>query len=203
MTGLWRGETPLILASASSIRKALAESAGISVHVQPAEVDERVAEMAIPGSAPADIAQALSVLKAEFVSRRYPGHYVLGADQTLDLAGQCLHKPATRQEAADQLARLAGRQHRLHSGMALAINGHAIWRCVETATLTTRNYSASFIHAYLDSAGDGVLRSVGAYQLEGLGVHLFEAIEGDHTIILGLPLLPLLKQLRNMGLMHG
>lgn len=200
---LWTAPTPLILASASAIRRALAESAGLPVEVIPAAVDERALETQLEHARPADVARALAVAKAEAVSRHYPSRHVLGADQTLAVAGRLFHKPESRQQAADQLGMLSGRTHQLHSGLALALNGHVIWAHVETATLTARAYTASFVHAYLDAAGDAVMKSVGAYQIEGLGMHLFDRIEGDHSIILGLPLLPLLRQLRNLDLLHG
>lgn len=199
---LWTGESPLVLASASVIRKALAESSGLPVDVIPANIDERGLEAALGSSAPIDVARTLAVAKAEDVSKCLPGRYVLGADQTLDLGHRALHKPQSRQQAADQLAQLSGRTHHLHSGLALAINGHTIWSHVETASLHARPLSAAFIHTYLDAAGDDVLTSVGGYQIEGLGMHLFEKIEGDHSVIMGLPLLPLLRQLRNMDLLH-
>ena len=201
-TGLWTGATPLILASTSVIRKALAVSAGLPLEVIPAAVDERALELQLENARSPDIARALAVAKAEAVSRHYPDRHVLGADQTLAVAGRTLHKPESRQQAADQLGLLSGRTHQLHSGLALALNGHVIWAHVETATMVARPYSAAFVHAYLDAAGDAVLKSVGAYQIEGLGMHLFDRIEGDHSVILGLPLLPLLRQLRNLDLLH-
>lgn len=200
---LWRAEQPLVLASASVIRRALAESAGLVVEVMPATIDERAREEDFAAAAPDAVARMLAAAKSLDVSARLPDRYVLGADQTLEVGHRILHKPRTRQEAADQLGALAGRRHRLHSALALSINGHAIWSHVETATLSARPYASAFIHAYLDAAGDAVLRSVGGYQIEGLGMHLFDRIEGDHSVIMGLPLLPLLAQLRNLDLVHG
>lgn len=199
---LWKGDFPLILASASVVRRALAESAGLPVEVVPAAVDERAVEAGLGQAEPRQVADALARAKAEAVSAQNPGRYVIGADQTLAVGGRMLHKPASRQQAADQLGLLAGRSHQLHSALALALNGRSLWSHVETATLTARPYAGAFIHAYLDSAGDAVMSSVGAYQIEGLGMHLFEKIEGDHSVIMGLPLLPLLRQLRNLDLLH-
>ena len=200
VSGLWSGETALILASASAIRRALIDSVGIPLEVHPATINERGLEHAYGLHKPRDIAAELSAAKALNISHAFPGRYVLGADQTLAIGTAHLHKPAGRREAASQLEQLSGRMHQLHSGLALAINGHVIWTHVETATLHMRSLSAAFIHDYLDMAGDAVLKSVGAYQIEGLGMHLFEKIEGDHTTIMGLPLIPLLRQFRNMGL---
>jgi septum formation protein len=199
---LWKGDSPLILASGSVIRRALAESAGLPVEVIPAAIDERRLEAGLAGAEARTVAETLARAKADAVSRDHPGRYVLGADQTLSVGGRMLHKPLSRQQAADQLGLLAGRSHHLHSALALSLNGRSLWAQVETATLTARPFAGAFIHAYLDAAGDGVLTSVGAYQIEGLGMHLFEKIEGDHTIIMGLPLLPLLRQLRNLDLLH-
>lgn len=198
---LWEGEAPLILASSSTIRRALLESVGLEADVMPAEIDERALEFAMGTRGPKEVAAHLAQAKAEAVSRTMAHRYVLGADQTLSVAGRQLNKPAHRREAADHLVLMSGRSHQLHSGLALAINGHTVWTHVETATLHVRPLSAAFIHAYLDAAGDHVLKSVGAYQIEGLGMHLFDRIEGDHSTIMGLPLLPLLRQLRNMGLL--
>ena len=198
---LWSTEdAPLILASASTIRRVLIETSGIPVEVQPADIDERAIEAALAGRPGRDIAASLAGAKAEQVSRLVPHRIVLGADQTLVVGGRALHKPSGRRQAAEHLEILSGRSHQLHSGLALAMNGHVIWTHVETATMQVRPLSAAFINGYLDAAGEAVLKSVGAYQIEGLGMHLFDRIEGDHSTILGLPLLPLLHQLRNMGL---
>lgn len=200
---LWTGETPLVLASASRIRLALIDSVGIAVEVHPAAIDERALEAELGDSDPVTAARTLAVAKAVSVSAQMAGRYVLGADQTLAVAGRVLHKPRDRQQAAEHLAFLSGRDHQLHSALALAINGRVVWRHVETATLTVRPLSPGFIHAYLEAAGDAILSSVGCYQVEDLGMHLFSRIGADHTTIMGLPLLPLLSQLRNMGLVHA
>lgn len=198
---LWSGETPLILASSSTIRRVLIESAGLPLDVMPADIDERALEYALGPRGPKEVAANLAMAKALAVSKTQPQRYVLGADQTLELGGRQLNKPASRREAADHLVLMSGRSHHLHSALALAINGHAVWSHVETATLHVRPLSGAFIHDYLEAAGEHVTRSVGAYQIEGLGMHLFNRIEGDHTTIMGLPVLPLFRQLRNMGLL--
>lgn len=199
---LWRAPAPLVLASASPIRRAIIDSLGIPVESLPATIDERALEAQLATGSPLEIAQTLSSAKADAVSARLAGRLVLGADQTLAVAGRILHKATSRQQAADHLALLSGRSHQLHAGLALSRNGRTIWRHVETASLTVRPLSAGFIHAYLDAAGDAVLSSVGIYQIEDLGMHLFDKVEGDHTTIMGLPALPLLAQLRNMALVH-
>ncbi|HRK23354.1 MAG TPA: Maf family protein [Beijerinckiaceae bacterium] len=197
---LWQADAPLVLASASAVRRALLEAVGVPFVAQPARIDERALEAASKSRDPVELARLLADAKALAVSQDMPNRYVLGADQTLSIAGGMLHKPGSRRAAVDQLMRLSGARHRLHAGLALAINGHVIWHHVETASLTMRPLSAAFVHAYLEAAGDPVLASVGVYQIEALGMHLFEAIEGDHSTIMGLPLMPLLGRLRMMGL---
>jgi septum formation protein len=126
---------------------------------------------------------------------------VLGADQTLALGDHRFTKPATLAAARKQLEGLSGRQHQLCSAAAIARENTIVFETVECARLTMRSLSKSALDAYLTSAGDRVMQSVGAYQLESLGVHLFEKIEGDHFSILGLPLLPLLGFFRSEGLL--
>ena len=152
-------------------------------------------------SAPGDIAGLLAREKACFISSKNPGRYVIGADQTLALGNRLFSKPAGRAQAAEQLRLLAGQTHELHSAVAVARDGKVLFSEVSVARMTMRPLSGEEIRTYLDAAGDAVTTSVGAYQLEGLGVHLFERIEGDHFTILGLPLLPLLAFLRGQGLL--
>ncbi|WP_295847753.1 Maf family protein [Tardiphaga sp.] len=193
---IWRGETPLILASQSAARKMLLTNAGIPFEAIPADIDERALQKNSGLSAAGDIAALLAEQKAAYVSLRHPGRYVVGADQTLALGTRLFSKPAGRTEAADQLRALAGQTHVLHSAIAVACDGATLFSHVSVAHMTMRKLDDAAIDAYLDAAGEAVTSSVGAYQLEGLGVHLFELIEGDHFTILGLPLLPLLKFLR-------
>jgi septum formation protein len=177
----------------------LAESAGLPVQTEAAGIDERTIEASLPDGNSARIASRLAQEKARAVSRRHPGRLVVGADQTLACAGRLLHKPLDRTAAREQLATLSGRTHVLHSAVAIARDDAVLRSFVEDARLTVRPLSTDVIERYLDLAGANALRSVGAYQLEGLGIHLFESIEGDHSTILGLPLLPLLAALREMN----
>jgi septum formation protein len=199
---LWRGTKPLILASQSPARQMLLANASITFEAIPAEIDERAIQLASGLSAPGEVAALLAREKAISVSSRHPGQFVVGADQTLALDQQLFSKPAGRAEAALQLRALAGQSHELHSATAVARDGEILFENVSVARMTMRPLDGAAIRAYLDAAGEAVTSSVGAYQLESLGVHLFERIEGDHFTILGLPLLPLLKFLRSQGLLQ-
>ncbi|WP_316398488.1 Maf family protein [Bradyrhizobium sp. 33ap4] len=193
---IWRGPQKLILASQSRARKMLLENAGLDFEALPADIDERAVQKNSGLSAPGEIASLLAREKALFVSRQRPGQYVVGADQTLALGQRMFSKPAGRAQAAEQLGLLAGRTHELHSAVSVARDGKVLFSDVGVARMTMRRLAAAEIESYLDHAGEAVTTSVGAYQLEGLGVHLFERIEGDHFTILGLPLLSLLAFLR-------
>jgi len=197
---IWRGEQPLILASQSAARKMLLKNAGIAFEAIPADIDEREIQQASGMATAGDIAAMLAERKAAFVSLRHLNRYVVGADQTLALGTHVFNKPANRAEAADQLRALAGKTHALHSATAVVCDGATLFSDVSVAHMTMRALDDAAIDAYLDAAGDAVSTSVGGYQLEGLGVHLFELIEGDHFTILGLPLLPLLKFFRGDGM---
>jgi septum formation protein len=200
LPGPWALPEPLILASGSATRRLLLESAGLSPVCDPADVDERSIEAAFPAGTPSDLALRLAEAKASAVATRRSGRIVLGADQVLALDGEVLHKPGDADEAASHLARLAGRTHHLHSAVAIGEGGRIVDRFVETARLTLRPLDATTIAAYVALAGPArVTSSVGAYQIEGLGIHLFSRIEGEHSTILGLPLLPLLSRLRQRG----
>ena len=198
---IWRGKYLLILASQSRARQALLANAGITFGIIPAEIDEREIQQASGLSAPGDIASLLARQKAIWVSSRQGDKIVVGADQTLALGKRLFSKPAGRAQAADQLRALAGNSHELHSAVAVARNGKILFETVSVARMTMRQLTEAEIHAYLDEAGVAVTTSVGAYQLEGLGIHLFERIEGDHFTILGMPLLPLLAFLRSQQLL--
>ncbi|MGO4570774.1 Maf family protein [Microvirga sp. 2TAF3] len=198
---VWTGLQPLLLASTSRTRLGLLENAGLSVETQAPGVDERAVEEAARHKAldPPQLALRLAGEKALAVSRRHPDRLVLGADQVLDCAGEVFHKPANRAAAQAHLRRLAGKTHVLHSAAVLAKDGRIVEGFIESACLTMRPLSPDAIDTYLDLAGPEVWRSVGVYQLEGLGIHLFEKVEGDHSTILGLPLIPLLAALRRLG----
>lgn len=198
---IWRGKHPLILASQSRARQALLANVGIAFEAIPAEIDEREIQRASGLSAPGDIASLLAKQKAIWVSSRHGDKIVVGADQTLALGKRLFSKPAGRAQAADQLRTLAGNGHELHSAVAVARDGKILFETVAVARMTMRQLGEAEIDAYLNNAGDAVTTSVGAYQLEGLGIHLFERIEGDHFTILGLPLLPLLAFLRGEELL--
>lgn len=191
----------MILASQSRARQALLANAGIVFEAVPADIDERAVQQASRLIAPGDIAALLAREKALDVSMRQPGQFVVGADQTLALGTRLFSKPAGRAQAAEQLRALAGRSHELHSAVAVARDGKILFEAAAVARMTMRRLGEAEIDAYLDEAGDAVTSSVGAYQLEGLGVHLFERIEGDHFTILGLPLLQLLAYLRSERLL--
>jgi septum formation protein len=198
---LWRGKSPLILASQSGARQALLANAGIVFEAVAAEIDERAVQQASSLSAPGDIAALLAREKAVSVSMRRPGNFVVGADQTLALGIRLFTKPDGRAQATEQLRTLAGRSHELHSAVAVARDGKILFESADTARMTMRRLGEAEIEAYLNEAGAAVTSSVGAYQLEGLGVHLFERVEGDHFTILGLPLLPLLAFLQSERLL--
>jgi septum formation protein len=198
---VWRGKHPLILASQSRARQVLLANAGIPFDAVPADIDERAAQENSGLSAPGEIAALLARAKALSVSARNPGRYVVGADQTLALGTRLFSKPAGRAQAADHLRLLAGATHELHAAVAVARDGKLVFADVSVARMTMRRLDEDQIEAYLDRAGEAVTTSVGAYQLEGLGVHLFDRIEGDHFTILGLPLLSLLAFLRGEGLL--
>ena len=198
---LWREKNPLILASQSRARQTLLANAGINFEAVPAEIDERAVQQASHLTAPGDIAKLLAREKSLAVSAGMSGRFVVGADQTLALGSRLFSKPAGRAQASEQLHALAGGTHELHSAVAVARDGKILFDDVTSARMTMRKLGEAEIDAYLDEAGEAVTSSVGAYQLEGLGVHLFERIEGDHFTILGLPLLPLLAFLRSERLL--
>ncbi len=179
----------------------LLANAGIPYEAVPADIDERAVQRDSGLSTPGEIAGLLAREKALLVSSQMPGRFVVGADQTLALGNRLFSKPAGRAQAAEQLRALAGGTHELHSAVAVARDGKILFASVSIARMTMRRLGEREIEAYLDRAGEAVTTSVGAYQLEGLGVHLFERIDGDHFTILGLPLLQLLGFLRDENLL--
>lgn len=188
----------LILASASSTRKALLAQAGLHFATHPARVDERTLETTAiaSGAGGRDVALLLAREKAAAIAAQHPRAIVIGADQTLALGTELLHKPDNRAAAAEQLDRLKGKTHRLHAAVALVQDDLLLWSGVETAELTMRDFSDADRDDVLDREGDAILSSVGGYRLEGPSIRLFETVAGDYFTILGLPLLPLLAALR-------
>lgn len=195
----------VILASTSRTRIALLEAAGVALTAVPPGVDEDEVKQSLKGegASAAEAAEALAELKALRVSRRFPNALVIGADQMLDCQGQWFDKPADRAAARAQLAALRGKSHQLLTAAVAMINGQRVWHQLDKASLTMRPFSDAFLDHYLDRAGDDVLWSVGAYQLEGLGAQLFSRVDGSHFGILGLPLLPLLDFLRAHGVIES
>lgn len=202
---LWRVDRPLVLASGSTARRQMLESAGIPVVVRPASIDERaladpLIEARVP---PKDIARRLALAKGLEASARAPGDVILAADQTLELEGRLGMKPGSAIEARRQLQAMRGKTHALHAAACLIRAGTVLWEGADTADLTMRAFSDAFLEAYLNRMGDQVCNTVGAYEYEALGVHLFEKVEGAHATILGLPLAALLDAMRRLGLLLG
>lgn len=199
----WAGARPLVLASRSPARLALLASADSSAEVVAAELDERALEDEhfARGGTLEGVAAALALAKALAASAARPDAYCVGADQTLTLNARLLHKPANLAEAAETLAALSGQTHRLTSAFSVALAGETLVTEASEAWLTMRLLSRDEISRYLGLAGEAALSSVGAYQVESLGAHLFERIEGDHWTILGLPMLKLLAWFRSQGLL--
>lgn len=193
--------TKIVLASASASRIGLLRNAGITFTARPAAIDERAVEapLVAAGAAPDEIAAALAEAKALEVAGEAPDALVVGADQVLSAGGRSWHKPADMAEARNQILALAGRTHMLHTAVAVSRAGAIGWRHGETARMTMREMSADAVDAYLAEVGEAALTSVGGYQIEGPGIRLFDAIDGDYFAILGLPLLPLLGFLRTAG----
>ncbi|RWO00989.1 Maf-like protein [Mesorhizobium sp.] len=195
----------IMLASGSPFRKALLVHAGVAVEAVLAAVDERALEAPLQGSgiSPEDVALVLAEAKAAEVSERKPGALVLGCDQTLSLGDEVFHKPADMEAARRHLLALSGRTHQLNSAVVLARDGAVLWRHVGVASLTMRKLDPAFIGRHLARVGAKALSSVGAYQIEGEGIQLFERVEGDYFTIVGLPLLPVLAKLREFGAIDG
>jgi nucleoside triphosphate pyrophosphatase len=196
---LWLASQPLVLASKSAIRCAILQDAGLPVEVHPADIDERAIEQRSTMREGSELAALLAREKARTVAVRLPGRLVLGADQTLTLGERRFSKPADRDSARQQLEALRGRIHQLHSAVALARGNSILFEHREIARLTMRRFSDHFLETYLDAAGPALTASVGGYQVEGLGIQLFDRIDGDHFAILGLPLVALLQYFRDAG----
>ncbi|MBX2805430.1 MAG: Maf family protein [Hyphomicrobiales bacterium] len=199
-------DAPLILASASAGRADVLRNAGLHFSQAPSDIDEREIEARLAAEEgahdetfPERLAIALAEAKALAVSRNNPDALVIGADQVMACEGDILHKPETLNAARDQLARLRNRRHSLFSGISVAVRASIAWRHCERADLNMRDFSDEFLQTYCRTEGETMLRSAGAYRVEGPGVHLFSNINGDHYTIIGLPLLPLLGYLREIG----
>lgn len=189
----------LILASRSAARRAMLTGAGVPFAAQDAGVDEDAIKASLAGIDPADLALELARAKALAVSRHDPQAWVLGSDQTLAFDGGMISKARDLSAARHRLREMRGRTHHLHSGAALARNGAVVWSGVDTARMTMRDFSDIFLDGYLAAEGEGLLGSVGCYRLEGLGSQLFDRVEGDYFTVLGMPLWPVLDELRRAG----
>ncbi|WP_375615668.1 Maf family nucleotide pyrophosphatase [Bartonella sp. AP58NXGY] len=193
----------LILASLSFYRAQLLKKAGLNFLIEGASFDEREVEKTTKEKTPKELSCFLASAKAKNVSDRFPDAFVIGCDQVLDLEGKVFHKARNIKEAHQRLCELSGKTHSLHSAVALFKNGQKIWVEAFSAHMSVRLLSSEFIEHYLARIGKDVLNSVGVYQIEGEGIHLFEKIEGDFFTIVGLPLLPLLIKLRHLGIIDG
>ena len=194
----------IILASKSVHRKKLLKNAGVSFMARAADINEREIEQPLIEAdlGGEDIAEVLAIAKATEISKQYAHDYIIGCDQTLSLEGELLHKVTSMEEAQKRLLLLSGKTHQLNSAVCLVRNGEVLWSHVEVATIKFRKLDPGFIGRHLSDAGEKILSSVGAYQIEGLGVQLFEKIEGDYFSIIGLPVLPLLAELRKLDLVE-
>jgi septum formation protein len=201
---LWRSSHPLVLASKSLARRHMLVAAGIPVEVMPADINERSVEQKLGDARPAaEVALHLACEKAKAIAARMPERLVIGADQILAMGTKRFSKPADVEAARAQLKALRGKTHSLHSAVALVKDGEVLFELEDTAHLTMRPVSDAFIETYLEAADATVCESVGGYQLERIGIHLFERVEGDHFTILGMPLLPMLDALRRLGFLAG
>jgi septum formation protein len=196
---------PLFLASTSPFRKTMLANAGLDFVVEAARIDERAVEapLADTGVTPEEVAEVLATAKALDVSERHPGVLVLGCDQTLSLGDELFHKPADMEGARRHLLALSGKTHHLNSAAVLVRDGEVLWRTVSVARMTMRKLAPGFIGRHLARVGGKALQSVGAYQIEGEGIQLFEKVEGDYFTIVGLPLLPVLAALRDLGVIDA
>lgn len=193
----------LVLASASPFRKSLLQNAGLQFTAEAADIDERAVESTLSTMDPEDVSTILAEAKAQDVSARHPGSVIVGSDQTLSIDNELLHKPRNMDEARRRLLRLSGRTHALNSAVVLVRDGETLWRHVSVAHMTMRVLDPGFVGRHLASVGDKALSSVGAYQYEGEGIQLFERIDGDYFTIIGLPMLPLLSELRALAAIDG
>ena len=194
----------VVLASRSAARQALLQGAGVPFEAVSAAVDEEAVKRELEPQAltPLATAQALAAAKAVETSKVCEG-LVIGADQTLDFDGALVGKARNLTEARHRLRSFRGRPHQLHSAVAVAVGGNLVWSNVQSATLSVRDFSDRFLEQYLERNWTRVMDSVGSYHLEGEGVQLFEAVDGDYFTILGLPLPPLLAFLREQDVLES
>jgi septum formation protein len=190
----------LVLASASPFRRMLLENAGIAFQAKAADIDERAIEGEVErqGSSPEEVALILAEAKARNVGQAFSDDIIIGSDQTMSLGTRVYHKPRDMNEARDHLLSLSGQVHQLNSGIVLTRGNDILWKYVSSAQMSVRVLRLEFIDAHLARVGKKALSSVGAYQLEGEGIQLFDKIDGDYFTILGLPMLPLLAKLRDL-----
>ncbi|MBB3594715.1 septum formation protein [Rhizobium sp. BK529] len=181
------------------------ENAGLTFEAHAAQIDERAIEAPLEksGATPDEVALVLAEAKARYVSQQFTGALTIGSDQTMSLVSQVFHKPQDMADAANHLRTLAGKTHRLNSAVTIIRDGEVLWRHISHAELTMRPLTNDFIARHLERVGTKALASVGAYQLEGEGIQLFEKIDGDYFTILGLPMLPLLAKLRELDAIDG
>ncbi|HCF25172.1 MULTISPECIES: Maf family nucleotide pyrophosphatase [unclassified Novosphingobium] len=189
----------LILASQSASRRAMLDAAGVTYRAVPAHLDERALEAGLGDASPGQVAVELAAAKALAVARDHPGALVLGSDSLVEVDGRRFDKPESRDQAADHLRTFSGQEMRLYSAAALARDGAVLWRHATLARLTVRELSDAFIEDYLSHEWPAVSGCVGVFRIEARGVQLFEAIEGDHFTVLGMPLLDVLGALREAG----
>ena len=177
------------------------DAAGVAHDACPADIDERAIEAALSGLAPGEVALALARAKAAAVARSQPGRLVLGSDSLVEVAGRRFAKPGSREEAADHLRWFSGCEMELHSAAALMRDTELLWQVADRAILRVRPLSGAFIARYLDAEWPKVAGCVGVFRIEAMGVQLFEHISGSHFTVLGMPLLPVLAALRDLGLL--
>lgn len=190
----------LILASKSAARRAMLDNAGVAFEIRVANVDEEAIKAVSGDLDAAALAVRLAEAKALAVSRKDESAWVLGSDQTLAFDGGLVSKAKSLDAARERLKSMRSRSHQLHSGAALAIKGQVVWSGVDTVQMRMRDFSDDFLDAYIAAEGEALLSCVGSYRLEGLGSQLFEAVEGDYFTVLGLPLWPVLAELRRAGI---
>jgi septum formation protein len=189
----------LILASQSASRRAMLDAAGVTYRAVPAHLDERALEAGLGAAPPGQVAVELAAAKALAVARDHPGALVLGSDSLVEVDGRRFDKPESREHAADHLRTFSGKEMRLHSAAVLARDGEVLWRYAALARLKVRELSDAYIEDYLSHEWPAVSGCVGVFRIEARGVQLFEAIEGDHFTVLGMPLLAVLGALREAG----